>query len=102
MTMQAPLVMAWPATGIVISRNKEVGSVRMDFQNNVVSAWSGGAFNPTTSIFAGCDGVCRGTFEGIGFAFSAEPFPTEQLNLTPPKWLNGSSVPLFDVSFEMS
>jgi hypothetical protein len=102
LTMQAPLITTWPATGIVTSSDQEVGSVRMDFQNSVVNAWSGGIFSPTTSTFAGCNGVCQGTFEGIGFAFAPEIIPSEQVNLTDPKWQNDTSVPLFDVSFEMS
>jgi hypothetical protein len=111
LTMQAPLFTAWPSTGVVNSQEKQVSYIRMDFQNNVVSPWAGGAgASPVPSAFSGCDGVCQGTFEGVGFAFSGEsvvpggggPVSTSQVNLTDPIWHNGTSVPIFDVSFEMS
>jgi hypothetical protein len=97
----APHVIDFPMTGIVAGSKKTVSSVKMDFQNSIVTGWAGGAGVSTT--FEGCNGECVGLFEGVGFSFTLleASYPPEQINLTESKWHNGS-VPLFDLSFEMS
>lgn len=97
-----PHVADFPMTGIVAGNNRTVSSVKMDFQNSVVNGWS--ASSPGSGItFQGCDGTCVGGFEGVGFSYALlqSSYPPEQINLTESKWHNGS-VPIFDLSFEMS
>lgn len=81
-----------------------MASIQVDFQNNYVNAWNGGNSIAPMSSFSGCDGVCQGTFEGAGFAYTVSDTTVydQPLNLTDAKWQNGTNVPLFDVSFYMS
>jgi hypothetical protein len=103
LTMQTPHMTDFPVTGTVSSSDKVVSSVKIDFQNNIAKLWGGEASAGSTLMFQGCDGICQGTFGGIGFAFNTSSATVpEQVNLSDSEWQNGSSVPLFDVSFEMS
>jgi hypothetical protein len=108
----APQVLSFPTTGVIPAGQNSVTYTDSLFQEEVVNYWKGGNLDSsaTTAQFQGCNGACNGTLPSVGFSYSCEAVNAsyfqysslEQVNLTEAQYQDGRSVPIFDVSFEMS
>jgi hypothetical protein len=98
-TIKVPTSSNFPLSSIVA--NSQGVDIRGGFQGYVVDTWRGTGFT-TLANFEGCKGYREGILPTVGFSYTCDTPKTEQINLSEPKYQNGSSMSLFDLSFKMS
>lgn len=98
--MQIAATADFPTTGI-INDHRVVTFIDPTFTTCVVTPWAGCNGGLSAQDMQNCNGICIGTFHGVGFLYSRSTPTTELIVLNSVTFHNATTVPIFSADFAM-